>query len=221
VSATSHRTHRQLLELEHHLDVLQQEIFDVDRWIDWDALPASGQVASFRMGLRLSDLDVMLARKWASPAVRAAALRAARGIHEAFIGPIPNEKNELTVFTVSRSSWTLDLVGYIEAFRLERDGHWCTPNGSTYGVTMTAVEGPIWVHDLYRHLIGVGNEGERLRAHYRYDSAPKRGQRGDVIGRAVTRPTDEELEAALTLWAPDSTGPFQDLADAIDAARLL
>lgn len=220
-ASTTHHTHRQVLELEDQLEALQEELYDWDRSINWNELSASEQVALFRLNLRLRDLHTMLARKWSSPLVRSSALRAVRGIHETFLGTIADERNEQVIFTVSRATWTHDLVGYIEAFRLERSGHWCTPAGSTHGITMTAAEGPRWVHDLYRHMLDGGNEGERLRAHYRCDSATNLSRHGHALGRAVLRPTDEQLEAALTLWTPDNAGPFQDLADATDAARLL
>lgn len=222
-AATDHRSHRALVKLEQSLEMIDNDLHHIEQYLGGDDPTPSALVSVHRLAMLWQGFDDVLHTKWQQAAVKERARRALAGIHEAFIGPVEATGQPLPdlVFAVSRVVTNDDFCGYIEAHRLERHTRWCNPYGQRPQVSITAVHGPAWVRDLYRHLVEDTVEGERLRRHYGND-APSWHARGLVVSRAVTRPDADTLDAALSLWTPEEqTSPYQDLADAIDAAKLL
>jgi hypothetical protein len=222
VAATSHRNHRQLLKLEEHISMMETDLSEIERDMWPKDLTPSQHVSSFRLALRCRDIDAMMVRKWSSGAVQNSSLRALRGIHEEFLGPIPNERCEVVVFSISRALQNEDLCGYIEAHRLERDGHWCRREDAICSVTVTVVESPLWVHDIYRHLARDTVNGARLREHYAPGTGHSWARHGHFVGRPAPAPDDVTVRDAFTLWTPETEGSsYWDFADAIEALELL
>lgn len=228
VFADTITSHRRLGALEDDLEMLEQELYDMDRFLPQD-LPPADLIAAEALGMRLRDMDTIVYEKWTSAPVRQSALRALRGIHLRYLGPIADSRRHFVVFAIDNMFRNRDLAGFVQSHRLEKDTRW-TING-TSGRTriLRAVEGPLWVHDLYRHLLGESLRGTALREHYvtqtdgtgRADWS-KELAGGHFLGPSTRRPDDDVLDTALRLWDPETDeSPYRELTDAIHAAGLL
>jgi hypothetical protein len=71
-----------------------------------------------------------------------------------------------------------------------------------FSCSLVVVEGPQWVHDLYRHLVDESLRGVSLRKCYIQENGAS-GWRahhgGHVVGAAVPKPDPVTLETALIL----------------------
>lgn len=214
-------SHRVLLDREHGIEMMLDELCESDRALH-RALTPSEEVVAHRLGLRIDDTEARMHAAWTRPEVRRSSLAALRGIHERYLGSIAPSRENLVVFEVTQSLRNADFRGYVEAHRLEqpsrRAGH---RNGFMSNVR--AVQGPLWVHDLYANLAGTGLRGANLRARYvdRQDPEVHDGFR-ILVGKPTPKPRAEVLETALRLWTPDETGaPYEELHAAVEAAALL
>lgn len=211
-------SHRVLLDCEYGIEMLLDELYESDRSL-CRALTPSEEVVAHRLSLRINDTEARMHAAWTRPAVRRSSLAALRGIHERYLGSITPSRENLVVFEVTQSLRNADFCGYVEAHRLEQPSRWTRHrNGAPDNVR--AVDGPLWVHDLYANLAGNGLRGENLRAKYR-----DRHQHEDfriLVGKPAPKPCAEVLETALRLWTPDETGaPYEELHAAVEAAALL
>jgi len=218
------RSHRALLQLEEHIEIALDELFESDRMLQRSLTP-SEEVTAHRLGLRINDKEVRMHRAWTHPLVRRSSLMALRGIHERYLGPIPASRERPVLFEVTQRLHNPDFSGYVEAHRLEfnaRRLHLSTG----YQDSIRAVKGPLWVHDLYANLTDDGLRGEKLRTQYLYRYAERYQFRQTMVppfvGKASTEPGSDTLEAALLLWVPDEPGaPYSELRSAVEAATLL
>lgn len=220
--AESVTSHRKLLTIADDIEFLEQELYDIDRSIQ--TLTPSQEIAAHRLSLRLQDIEEKMFSMWQDPAVRRTALRALQGIYERYVGPISDSQRAEVVFEISRLFRNQDFGGFIESHRTERLARWAAPfNG--FGCSLVVVEGPRWVHALYRHLVGESLRGESLRKHYVYENSSewRRDNRtSHVVGDAVAKPDPEVLEMAHVLWAPEEDGsPYRLFAAAVRAAQRL
>jgi hypothetical protein len=229
IFASNVRSHRELLELEHSLELLEQEVCDIDRYLPAE-LPPTQAVAAMRLGLRFSDTDNVMYRLWTSAAVRRSSLLAMRGIHERYLGPVPSSREQLVVYEIDRMFRNADLSGYVQAHRLEQSSRWTGKWSTTRSVSLVVVEGPLWVHDIYRNLLGESLRGSALRARYMRDT--ESGSAGNdwmkerpeehLLGQPSRRPEPELLDTALRLWEPEEErSPFRDFSAAVEAALLI
>ena len=227
VFASNVRSHRELLELEQALETLDQEVFDIDHHLPAE-LPPTQAVAAMRLGLRLRDTDDVMYRLWTCADVRRSSLLAMRGIHERYLGPIPGSRERHVVYEIDRMFRNVDLAGYVQAYRLEQSSRWS--GSSRRPVTVVAVESPLWVHDVYRNLLGGSLRGSALRARYMRDTDTtstgadwtKESPEGHLLGQPARRPEQELLDTALRLWEPEEErSPYRDFAAAVEAAVLV
>lgn len=222
--AATHTNHRILLDIENQLESLEQELTAMDYTIAVTLSP-SQLISSTRLGLRFRDLETVMVNKWTSEAVRGSSLRALQGIHERYLGPIRDARRCEVVFEISRNFRNQDFGGYIEAHRREARARWVSKAQDVFGCSMTVVDAPLWVHDLYRHLTGDSLRGAELRRRYVQSSSSewnKENAGRHFVGEPIECPSTEALEAALTLWEPeDERSPYQKLAGAVEAALLL
>lgn len=224
VFATRHTSHRKLLALEDDLRMVDEELTDLDRYHQ-GAFDATETIAAHQLHLRYQDLDGIMYAKWRSPAIRRSSLLALRGIHERYVGTIPAGREHTVIFEIDRGFRNQDFGGFIEAHRLESESRWV--HGELLGpsLSLNVVEGPAWVHDLYRHLIGTSLRGSRLRERYVQQDANdwrREHVEGHFLGDAVAKPDPDTLDAALRLWVPDvPDSPYVRLSAAVEAAKLL
>jgi len=211
-------SHRILLDREYGIELMLDELCESDRDLH-RALTPSEEVVAHRLGLRIDDTEARMHAAWTRPEVRRSSLAALRGIHERYLGSIAPSRENLVVFEVTQSLRNADFRGYVEAHRLEQPSRWARhPHGSMNNVR--AVQGPLWVHDLYANLAGTGLRGESLRARYR--DGREREDFRILVGKPAPKPRAEVLETALRLWTPDETGaPYEELHAAVEAAALL
>jgi len=224
VFSACHTSHRLLDSIDDALDSLERELTDLDVALYRDLTPAE-EVASHRLSLRYRDLQDVMYAKWTSAPIRRSTLRALRGIHESYLGPITEARHTEVLFEVSRFFVNRDLDSYVTAHRVENDQRRVHGRDGERRLTLAVVDGPLWVHDVYRHLLGESHNGRRLRSRYvRGTSGRGYGERpsAHLLGAAVTRPTDDVIDAALRLWTPEEeNSPYHRFAAAVDAARLL
>jgi adenosyl cobinamide kinase/adenosyl cobinamide phosphate guanylyltransferase len=215
---TDHRDHRLVNELEMNIESMSYEIHQMDMGITTSDLTPTVLVASHRLGLRFRDMYKMLDRKWAAEPVKRSSERALRGIHEHFLGTIPSAKERHAVFETARIMHDTHLYSYLQAHRIDREDRWGrSPTGRS--VPIVAVEGALWVHDLYRHLADPTLKGRRLRAHYHAPVGKTWADEGHYVGRPIHEPTRDVIDTALRLWTPDDHGTtYERLESAVDAA---
>ena len=219
--AVNHHNHRAVDNFEGEIEMMSYEIQQLDQEINPGELTPTERLASHRLTLRFRDMHDVLHRKWASPAVRASAERALRGIHERFLGPVPSAKQRHVIFSVSHVFHDTHLRSYIQSHRLEREPRWYRPPVGRSGL-LTVVEGPQWVHDIYRHLVGTTLRGAALRAHYPTPRGHTWGQEGHFVSPPIEYPGPDVIETALRLWEPDDhDSPYSKFENAVEAAILL
>lgn len=224
IFATTYTSHRRLDEVTMHLDHVEQELMEFDRAVQVELTP-SQQVSVHRLSLRYRDLDSVLDTKWSSTGVRRSTLRALRGIHERYLGPLPAGRQDEVLFEVNRHFTNVDLDAYVTSHRIDLRSRVTYRTGGNTRLDMSVVRGPIWVHDVYRHLTGTGIRGERLRARYACgaNGRPWREPaKHHFLGEPVEMPTDDVIDAALNLWTPEEErSPYCRFAEAARAAALL
>lgn len=228
VFANTVSSHRRLGALEDDLELLEQELFDMDRFLPQSLSPVD-TIAAAALGMRLRDMDTVIYSKWTSEPVRQSALRALRGIHLRYLGAIPDSRRHLVVFEISNMFRNRDLFGFVESHRLEKDARWAHTGTSGRTRILRAVEGPLWVHDLYSHLLGESLRGAKLRERYvtRVDGTGRAYWSQELsgtnfVGPPIRRPDEDVLDTALRLWDPETAeSPYQELSDAVQAAVLL
>jgi len=213
--------HRRLLRVADDLEILDQELYDLDRSIQ--TLTPSEELVAHRLGLRLQGVEEAMFAKWRHPSVRKSALRALQGIYERYLGHIRDAQRVEVVFEISRMFRNPDLGGFIEAHRTEMLARWAPATGNSFGCSLVVVEGPRWVHELYSHLVDESLRGASLRKRYiQEDGNGIRREHpfGHVVGDAVPKPDPETLETALILWEPgEELSPYRRFAAAVRAAQ--
>ncbi len=225
VFATAHRHHRLLSEIVDYVDGFEDELMDLDRSVRGELTP-SAIVASHRLGLRCRDLHTVIENAWRSTSIRRTSLRALQGIHERYLGPIQSGRDHTVLFEISRLINNRDLDAYVESWRIERTTNWSHVGQRGYLTTLAVVEGPLWVHDVYRHLGGESPQGDGIRGRY-MRGGPALDRNGEVpsrdfVGVAIAKPDKDTVHAALVLWDPfTDDSPYTRFAAAIAAAELL
>jgi hypothetical protein len=224
-------SHRFLSVVEDSLEMLDQELMDMDRSLP-QVLPPTQLLAAQQLGLRVSDIETVLYSKWVSAPIRRSTFLALEGIHRRYLGPIPQSRSHTVVFEISGVFHNLDFSGYVQANRLEMHSRWANSDSVFGGAhSLNVVEGPLWVHDVYRHLLGKSLRGTVLRDRYvsltpnesrsRSDYFKERPDR-HLLGEPVLKPAKDILEASLTLWDPhEERSPYKGFAAAVQAAELL
>lgn len=225
IFATEHRHHRSFSDLVDMVDGFENELTDLDRYVRHELTP-SEIVSSHRLGLRCRDLHTVVENGWQSALIRRTSLRALQGIHERYLGPIQPERDHTVLFEISRLVNNRDLDAYVEAWRIERTTRWGQIGLRGYLSTLAVVEGPLWVHDVYRHLAGEAPQGHALRERYlRGRASLNRNEKVpplDFVGVAVKKPDEDSVHAALVLWDPFSEdSPYARFAAAASTAELL
>lgn len=224
-------SHRFLSVVEDSLEMLDQELMDMDRALP-QVLPPAQLLAARRLGLRVCDIETVLYSKWVSAPIRRSTLLALAGIHRRYLGPTPQSRSHTVVFEISRLFHNLDFGGYVQANRLEMSSRWSNSDSVFGGAhALHVVEGPLWVHDVYHHLLGKSLRGTSLRDRYVSSTPNESRSRGDhfkerpdrhILGAPVLKPEKDILEAALTLWDPhEEHSPYKGFAEAVQAAELL
>lgn len=223
-------SHRRLTETDDSLEMLDRELTEMDRWIPHE-LPPAQLVTAQRLGLRLRDIEQVMHGKWTSPPIRRSTLLALRGIHCRYLGPVAANREHDVVFEISRTFTNRDFSGFVQAHRLEMHARWSSSVIFSRRHALSPVEGPLWVHDLFRHLLGESLRGTSLRK--RYVAAPADSDRSQAdwykerigihfLGETSPKPGGDILETALGLWDPhEERSPYTSLAAAVQAAELL
>lgn len=221
IYAAKHHSHRDLYRLEGDLEMLSQELYELDRDLMNVAPSPAETVALHAMHLRYRDIEATMVRKWSSDAVRSTALRAMRGIHERFLGPIASTKETPVVYAVSRMSSLPDVSGFIEAYRIERNGIFVRRDDRMVSCSTTAVHAPLWTWDVLDALAGTPHKPRpgdaAMRAHYN----GRNGYREDDYSFWVETPVSVDIDDVtelLTLWDPaDEESPFRGLPETAEA----
>lgn len=225
VFTTAHRHHRLLSKIVDYVDVFNDELMDLDRSVRGELTP-SATVAAHRLGMRCRDLHTVIENAWQSTSIRRTSLRALQGIHEHYLGPIQAERGHTVLFEISRLVNNRDLDAYVESWRIERTTNWGQVGQRRYLTTLAVVEGPLWVHDVYRHLGGESPQGHALRERYMRGGTTqdRNGETPswDFVGGAIAKPDKDIVQAALVLWDPfTDDSPYMRFAAATAAAELL
>lgn len=219
-----HLNHRTMLRLSDDVELLETELYDLDRELGHLPPTPAEAVALFALNLRYRDLHGTLERKWSDQRVRASAIRALEGIHTRFLGPIAESRRHLAVYAASRSARSNDVMGFIESHRLEHNGIW-TRDPWDRAHSITAVAAPLWTWDVLDamtpepYIQRPGNQA--MLWHY----SKRHNEHMDPfkfwVGEpAVTR--SEHAEEMLSLWAPDDAdSPFKDIPAAVEALERL
>jgi len=228
--ATDYTSHRKLDETAMYLDIVEQELMDFDRSLPRPSggpahLTPSQLVSAHKLSLRYADLYSALDAKWSSQAVRRSTLRALQGIHEAYLGSLTETRRGDVLFEVSRHFVNRDLDSYVNAHRVDHQTRIARRGADNRRLDLTVVAGPIWVHDVYRHLLGSSLRGERLRKRYVGGNGAdpyRESTERHFLGEPVEKPTDDDVDTALKLWTPEEErSPYCRFAAAVHAATLL
>jgi len=217
IIAAEHRSHRTLLRLEENLEHIDADINETFSEFADPPRPAE-KVMIHRLNLRCAALDAAIEAKWRHPRIRRHTRLALARLHRRHFG-VPDADRYRTVIFETSSSEMPDIAGYTRAWRIEPRERWVRPSEDVrWACPLQVLEGPLWVHDLYRHLSGAGEEP---------GNHPLPGSVDPFVpveytGAATAKPDEETLEAALVLWAPETPdSPYRRLCDAIGAAALV
>jgi len=227
--AHAYTSHRRLTEIDDYLEMLDQELMEFDRSIPYELTPAQ-LVAAERLGLRLRDIEQVMYAKWRSPLIRRSTLLALRGIHSRYLGPVAANREHDVIFEISSTFHNRDFCGFVQAHRLEMHARWTNSPLFSRRYAVSPVEGPLWVHDLFRHLLGESLRGTSLRNRYIIAADSDGGQAdwykerigSHFLGETAPKPEGDILETALKLWDPnEERSPYMSLAAAVQAAEIL
>lgn len=220
VFATDYRSHRRLARTDEDMESAFEEVHRY--YLDSsDMLDPATQVAQFALMLRCQDAYSVMSQKWQSPAVKASALRALRGIHEHFLGPVPDDRHAPVHFAVSRNCWNWDVIGFIESHRVERDGVFGSIGDTPARCGLTVVSAPRWTWDVLSGLLGDASKEGSIADHYRPNVHATWSDYEFAISAPV-RIDASDVDAVLTLWDPADPGNvFHDLTAAATSAALL
>jgi len=218
-----HHNHRAMMQLSDDIELVETELYEFDKYLGRQLTPVE-EVALFALNLRYRDLHHTMERKWSDERVKRSALRALEGIHLKFLGPIPENRRHLVAYATGRTARSIDVMGFIESHRIERDGIW-TRGLMDVSCSITAVTAPLWTWDVLDamtqqpHVRREGNEAMR----WYYSGRHNEGR--DPFRLWVGEPAPirtEHADEILSLWEPtDESSPFRDIPATIEAlARL-